>query len=72
MSGEGWFVPSNIFAGSFLRAASENIDINEETNSGEGKAHVLGSVIYQAKRTMHLYLHLGLLLVIQEFEQLKI
>ena len=45
-----WFVPSNIFAGSFLPAAADNIDIKEETQSGEGTAHVLGSVIYQAKR----------------------
>ena len=62
----------DIFARSFLHAAADNIDINEETKSGEGRTHVLGSVIYQAKRTMHLYLHLGLLLVIQELEQLKI
>ena len=50
MSDEGWFVPSNIFVGSFLHAAADNIDINEETKGGEGTTHVLGSVIYQAKR----------------------
>ena len=50
MSDEGWFVPSNIFAGSFLHAAADNTYDNEETKSGEGTTHVLGSVIYQAKR----------------------
>ena len=50
MSCEGWFVPSNIFAGSFLHAAADNIDINEEAKSGERTTHVLGSVMYQAKR----------------------
>ena len=30
MYDEGWFVPSNIFAGSFLHAAADNIDIDEE------------------------------------------
>ena len=72
MSDEGCFAPANVFAGSFLYAVVDNIDINEETKSGEGKTHVLGSVIYQAKREMHIYLHLGLLVVIQELEQLKI
>ena len=50
MPDEGWFVPSNIFAGSFVHAVAANIDINEEIKSGEGTTHVLGSVIYQAKR----------------------
>ena len=49
MSDEGWFAPANIFARSFLYAAVDNIDINEEKKSGEGKTHVLGSVIHQAK-----------------------
>ena len=46
---EWLFVPANIFAGSFLHAAADNIDINEEIKSGEGTTHVLGSVICQAK-----------------------
>ena len=55
MSDEGLFVPENTFAGSFLHAVANNIDINEETKSGEGKTHVLGSVIYHAEReTAHL------------------
>ena len=46
MSDKGWFVPSNIFAGSFLHAAAENI----EQKSGKGTTYVPGSVIYQTKR----------------------
>ena len=72
MSDEEWFVRSNISAGSFLHVAADNIDINEETKSGEGTTHVLGSVIIKRKEPMHLYLHLRLLLAIQELEQLKI
>ena len=48
ISDERWFVHLNIFAGSFLHAVADNTDINEETKRGEGTAHVLGSVIYQA------------------------
>ena len=43
-------LPSNVFVGLSLHAAADNIDINEETKSGEGTALILGSVIYQAKR----------------------
>ena len=32
----------------------DNIDINEETRSGKGTTFVLGSVIYQEQRTVHL------------------
>ena len=36
MYDQGWFVPSNIFAGSFLHAAADNIDITEETKKWKG------------------------------------
>ena len=44
--GDG-YLPSNIFPGVFSHAAMDNIDINEETRSGQGTTHVLGSLIYQ-------------------------
>ena len=43
------FLPTNIFPGSFAHAAMDNIDINEETRSGAGTTHVLGSFLYQEK-----------------------
>ena len=41
------FLPTNIIPGKFSHAAMDNIDINEETRSGKGTTHVLGSLIYQ-------------------------
>ena len=43
------FVPSNINSGTFLHAAMDNIDINEDTRSDTGTTHVLGSLLYQDK-----------------------
>ena len=43
----GGFIPSNISRGTFTHAAMDNIDINEETRSGQGTTHVLGSLLYQ-------------------------
>ena len=48
---EGSFLPSNINWATFSHAAIDNIDINEETKSGKGTTHVLGSIIYQEKGT---------------------
>lgn len=47
----GHFLPSNIYPGTFSHAAMDNIDINEETRSGKGTTHVLGSLIYQDQNT---------------------
>ena len=46
----GVYIPSNIIpSGSFVHAAMDNIDINEETRSGEGTMHVLGGLLFQEK-----------------------
>ena len=46
----GVYIPSNIIpGGSFVHAAMDNIDINEETRSGEGTMHVLGGLLFQEK-----------------------
>ena len=44
------YLPTNISPGTFSQAAVDNIDINEETRSGKGTTHVLGSVIHQEQR----------------------
>ena len=44
----GVFIPSNIIPdASFVHATMGNIDINEETRSGEGTMHVLGGLLFQ-------------------------
>ena len=43
------YLPSNIRPGIFSHAAMDNIDINEDTRSGQGTTHVLGSLIYQGR-----------------------
>ena len=43
------YVPSNIRPGAFSYVAMDNIYINEDTRSGQGKTHVLGSLIYQGR-----------------------
>ena len=48
------YLPINISSGLLSHAAMDNIDINEETRSGKGTTHVLGSVIYQGQRTIDL------------------
>ena len=40
------YLPSNIYPGIFSHAAMDNIDINEDTRSGQGTTHVLDSLIY--------------------------
>ena len=46
----GVYIPSNIIpGGSFVQAAMDNIDTNEETRSGEGTMHVLGGLLFQEK-----------------------
>ena len=48
------YLPTNVSPGLFSHAAMDNIDINEETRSGKGTTHVLGSVIYQEQQTFDL------------------
>ena len=48
------YLPTNISPGTFSQAAVDNIDINEETRSGTGTTHVLGSVIYQEQRNTYI------------------
>lgn len=43
------YLPSNIRPGVFFHAAMDNIDINEDTRSGQGLTHVSGSLIYQGR-----------------------
>ena len=46
----GVYIPTNMVAGGpFIHSAMDNIDINEETRSGEGTTHVLGGLLYQEK-----------------------
>ena len=46
------FLPTNISPGFFSHCAADNIDINEETRSGKGTTHVLGSVLYQEQENV--------------------
>ena len=43
------FLPMNVVPGNFAHAAMDNIDINEETRSGSGTTHLLGSLIFQER-----------------------
>ena len=46
----GVYIPTNMVTGGpFIHSAMDNIDINEETRSGEGTTHVLGGLLYQEK-----------------------
>ena len=43
----GVYISSNIIPGGFfVHAAMDNIDINEETRSGEGTMHALGGLLF--------------------------
>ena len=50
-SNRRYFLPSNINRATFSHTAIDNIDTNEETRSGKGTTHVLGSTIYQEQGT---------------------
>ena len=46
-SEEGIVLPSNIFPGSFIQAAADNIDFQEETIDGKLTTHATSLVLYQ-------------------------
>ena len=43
------YLPSNIRPGVFSHVAMHNIDVNEDTRSGQGTTHVLESLICQGR-----------------------